>query len=330
MTNKKGDYPILLSMTVVVLLGMLSMATNQLAIQKNRNETDKLNRTEGFYASEIAAWHGYHTAGVAVTGTPDSKGRYIASFPKGYDEKLPASLKPDPYDPLRYPRGTPLNVKTTLRYDSARTLAWHYTGKNILYRPTPAGKALFCGQNHLGRSNTMTHACLVGTPAPPGYAIPTALSCLYYMTNREKDWYGMFAAQVGAVGSQKRHCSHCNGAASNHIFVRKATVSFAVGGKTYPLGTTISNVDPTQPIIGTLIINYPEPYASNTIATVRTAQEIDIRKYFDGTAKFKTTVALYPKIGVMGCQSAYNVNLITHPALSAWACPGERRVGVRF
>ena len=168
--NHKGFGPILIAMGVLSFLGTLALVNNLQTLIMTKRATEKVLRLEGFYNGELSVWHGYYRAkaGLTLTGTPDAKGRYVASFEANYEKDLP-TLPEESYSPESYEEGVPLHVGTTKEYDKTKTILRHVNSELLRVTPKDAN-GTYCGSSVFARKGRDYKTCLWEKPvigAPP-------------------------------------------------------------------------------------------------------------------------------------------------------------------
>ena len=164
MHNKGGFFVILLAIGIVSVLGLTSLTLGFFQRLNVRKSVDRVNLLEGVYTGEILAWHEKYRniRGLGpVEITPDSDS--LVALNTNYVEELPESLG---YELLggEYESGSPVNLRTTLEFDSAQTFIRRLPASSSLSRSiTSKGAAGFCGKTKFAGSRMKLRLCLSET-----------------------------------------------------------------------------------------------------------------------------------------------------------------------
>ncbi len=169
---------LLVAIGIVSVLMTLSV-TNQLAQNAiNRRTVGKLDRLEGFYNSEMLAWHAYWRQEAGIEGSASSVAISV----------LPPTDFNFSGDTYSQTPGVPLNIVTTAPLSPTRALIRRQTGTNVRYVQSTK---LNCGQFQGTPQSKVVKACLVATAAVP------APSGIKYIVRFSSDFQGGTSRFVG-------------------------------------------------------------------------------------------------------------------------------------
>jgi hypothetical protein len=181
--NRRGNVMIALAIVGGVVAVMLARNVSTSAAMAKKQQIEVINRIEGFYTSEIAAWHSYQRTKYAFSppagAVQDSGGRFLASLDNDF-AGVPSSLAPL-YDSATSPaiggfQGTPFSVVDTqalvgnaivARRVANSTATGSLVNNTFLYLPTTSGTS--CGEISLGASRRVFRNCLVESTLLPLY-----------------------------------------------------------------------------------------------------------------------------------------------------------------
>ncbi len=168
--HTRGMGIILLAIGFLSLLGTLSLVNNFQTLLLTRKALAKVFRMEGAYNSEMVAWQNYHRdrAQLALQGTPDPKGRYVASIEGRYDGHLPTPPTPEKYASDNYNSGDPLSLVSTVEFDTGKYFISHFNAQLLRVRPRDPSGSL-CGSSVFEVKTNQYKTCLAPKPGvqPP-------------------------------------------------------------------------------------------------------------------------------------------------------------------
>lgn len=172
--KETGAAALLLSVAVILgLLGSLTVLQTK-SRRFSKEQSQRFDSLEGFYAAEVAAQHALFldTASLTPTGAADSRGRFPASLSSlspqwtSYSAGHTSTTQPTNYDPAQYQSGTPLNYALTKKYLSGDKVIRRYEDGKLRLKPKSGTDPRLCGEISFRSSSDIFKVCLVSrTPA---------------------------------------------------------------------------------------------------------------------------------------------------------------------
>ena len=160
--NQRGAAILLLALGISVTLGMMAITNQVLSSGQNKIGISAINKAEGFYISEIAAWHSYLRGPLSLPSNHDANGFYPANGDLklfgSYNKLFPASFPDHVYNPGK----VRLTLKSTGRLDSGFSTVRRFTNNNVRFLPklTVGVRSNYCGNSSYDGVQKLYSTCL--------------------------------------------------------------------------------------------------------------------------------------------------------------------------
>lgn len=163
MRGHRGDVSLMIAIGVAMIVAIAFTASRFMLSGRVKREAAVVDSIESFGTNEIAAWHVYYKK-LADATLPEG----LVPLPLSNAMDFDISTLPNQTVSASSPDNTPFNVKTTLNFDSEKTLVRRLASQDFSYNLKTTGDATnYCGEIRPKGSKRGFSACL-SMPVPTG------------------------------------------------------------------------------------------------------------------------------------------------------------------